>query len=73
VCDLCDLYSYSRLQVEAQDSIPLTHGLRYVVHGLNLNNEVFDFYQGSPQHMIQRGYDQPTVVAGFGRSPTFGK
>jgi hypothetical protein len=39
------------------------------MYGLDLNNEVFGFYQGSSQYMIQREYDRPTVAAGFRWSP----
>jgi TonB-dependent receptor len=60
-----DVYFYSHLQVDAQGSIRLTHGLNFVMYGLNLNNEVFGFYQGSPQFMIQREYYTPTIAAGF--------
>jgi len=41
-----------------------------VVYGLNLNNEVFGFYNGSPQYFNQREYYRPTVAAGFRWSPT---
>ncbi|MBV8897368.1 MAG: TonB-dependent receptor [Acidobacteriaceae bacterium] len=66
---LSDLYFYSHFQVDAQGSVRLSHGLTFVMYGLNLNNEVFGFYQGSPQYMIQREYYQPTVAAGFRWSP----
>jgi hypothetical protein len=39
------------------------------MYGLNLNNEVFGFYNGSPQYMVQREYYRPTVSAGFRWSP----
>ena len=64
-----DGYFYSHLQVDAQGSIRLAHGLNFVMYGLNLTNEVFGFYQGSPQFMIQREYYQPTIAAGFRWSP----
>jgi TonB-dependent receptor len=66
---LSDIYFYSHLQVDAQGSVYLTHGLSVVASGLNLNNEVFGFYQGSPQYMIQREYYQPTFALGFRWSP----
>jgi TonB-dependent receptor len=62
---LSDIYFYSHFQVDAQGSIRLGRGLSFVMYGLNLNNEVFGFYQGSPQYMIQREYYQPTISAGF--------
>src|SRR5712672_4741587 len=54
-----NISSYS-LQVDAQASVRLSHGLNFIAYGLNLNNEVFGFYQGSPQYMIQREYYKPT-------------
>lgn len=66
---LSDIYFYTHFQVDAQGSIRLAHGLSFVMYGLNLNNEVFGFYQGSPQYMIQREYYQPTIAAGFRWSP----
>ncbi|HLH30400.1 MAG TPA: TonB-dependent receptor, partial [Terriglobia bacterium] len=64
-----DIYFYSHIQVDAQGSLRLAHGLSFVMYGLNLTNEVFGFYQGSPNYMIQREYYQPTVAAGFRWSP----
>jgi len=66
---LSDIYFYSHFQVDAQGSVRLSYGLTFVMYGLDLNNEVFGFYQGSPQYMIQREYYQPTVAAGFRWSP----
>lgn len=67
---LSDIYFYILFQVDAQGSIRLNHGLTLVVYGLNLNNEVFGVYQGSPEYMIQREYYQPTYAAGPRWSPT---
>ena len=67
---LSDQFFYSHIQVDAQGSIHLKRSLSLVVSGLNLNNEVFGFYQGSPQFMIQREYYQPTVSAGLRWSPS---
>ena len=66
---LSDVYFYSHLQWDAQGSLRLAHGLTLVMYGQNLNNEVFGFYQGGPQYMIQREYYQPTIAAGFRWSP----
>jgi len=66
-----DQYFYSHLQVDAQGSVRLSHGLSFIAYGLNLTNEVFGFYQGSPQFMIQREYYKPTYAAGFRWNPTF--
>jgi TonB-dependent receptor len=65
-----DVYFYSHLQVDAQGSVRLAHGLTFIMYGLNLTNEVFGFYQGQPQFMIQREYYTPTIAAGFRWSPT---
>ena len=66
---LSDIYFYTHFQIDAQGSVRLGHGLDFIMYGLNLNNEVFGFYQGSPKYMIQREYYQPTVAAGFRWSP----
>lgn len=62
---LSDIYFYSHVQVDAQGSVGIREHLSLVVSGLNLNNEVFGFYQGSSQYMIQREYYQPTFSAGL--------
>jgi TonB-dependent receptor len=64
-----DNYFYAHLQVDAQGSIRMMHGLQFVMYGLNLNNEVFGFYNGSPQYMVQREYYRPTVAVGFRWTP----
>ncbi len=61
---LGDQYLYTHFQVDAQGSLRLNHGLSAIVYGLNLNNEVFGFYQGSGIWPIQREYYKPTF--GFG-------
>ena len=68
-----DNYFYAHLQVDAQGSIrlPGERGLQFVMYGLNLTNEVFGFYNGSPQYMVQREYYRPTIAAGFRWNPTF--
>jgi TonB-dependent receptor len=66
-----DQYFYSHLQVDAQGSVRLSRGLSFIAYGLNLTNEVFGFYQGSPQFMIQREYYKPTYAFGFRWNPTF--
>jgi TonB-dependent receptor len=66
---LSDIYFYTHFQVDAQGSVRLRKGLSFIMYGLNLNNEVFGFYQGSPLYMIQREYYQPTIAAGFRWSP----
>jgi TonB-dependent receptor len=62
---LGDVYLYSHFQVDAQGSIYLGKGFTATVAGLNLNNEVFGFYQGSSQFPIQREYYKPTYTFGL--------
>lgn len=68
-----DNYFYTHYQVDAQGSVRLGHGLNFVMYGLNLNNEVFGFYNGGTQYMLQREYYEPTIAAGFRWSPTHEK
>ena len=60
---LGDNYFFPHLQVDAQAGVRMWRGLQLVVNGLNLNNEVFGFYNGSPQYMTQREYYKPTYTA----------
>lgn len=60
-----DSYLYSHLQLDAQGSYRLWKGLSLIAYGLNMNNEVFGFYNGSPQYVVQREYYKPTVAVGF--------
>jgi TonB-dependent receptor len=60
-----DIYLYAHFQVDAQASYYLGKGLTAIVSGLNLNNEVFGFYNGSPQFVLQREYYKPTYSFGF--------
>ncbi len=60
---LGDNYFYPHLQVDAQVGARVWRGLHLIVNGLNLNNEVFGFYNGSPQYMTQREYYKPTYSA----------
>jgi TonB-dependent receptor len=70
---LADNYFYPHLQVDAQINARVFSGLELVVSGLNLNNEVFGFYNGSPQYMTQREYYKPTYSAGLRWNPTHNK
>lgn len=58
-----DNYFYPHFQVDAQLSARLFRGLELQIEGLNLNNEAFGFYNGSPQYMTQREYYKPTYSA----------
>ena len=43
----------------------LGKGFEVYAQGLNLNNEVFGFYYGSPQYVVQREYYHPTYGGGI--------
>jgi TonB-dependent receptor len=68
-----DQYLYAHFQVDAEGSIRIRRGLNFLVSGLNLNNEVFGFYSGSPQFPIQREYYKPTFSFGFRWEPLVGR
>jgi TonB-dependent receptor len=59
-----DVYFYPHLQLDAQASQRVRKDLTFLVQGLNMTNEVFGFYNGSPNYMIQREY--------YGRTYSFG-
>jgi TonB-dependent receptor len=60
-----DQYLYTHFQVDAQGSVRLAKGFSLIAYGLNLNNEVFGFYQGSPIYLAQREYYKPTYAGGI--------
>jgi TonB-dependent receptor len=60
-----DQYTYAHTQLDIQGSYRLHGGLKFIVSLLNLNNEVFGFYQGSTQYPIQREFYGPTFMFGF--------
>jgi len=60
-----DVYLFSHFQVDLQGSVYLGKGMTAVASVLNLNNEVFGFYQGGPQFFIQREYYSPTYTFGL--------
>jgi TonB-dependent receptor len=64
-----DVYLFAHTQADVQGSYRLNHGIQIIVAGLNLNNEFFGFYQGSPQYPIQREYYHPTVMFGLRWTP----
>jgi TonB-dependent receptor len=68
-----DQYLFSHFQVDAQGSFRIRRGLNFLVSGLNLNNEVFGFYQGSKPFFIQREYYKPTYTFGFRWEPFAGR
>ena len=66
-----DNYLYAHLQIDAQAVVRVSHDLSVVVSGLNLNNEVFGFYNGSPQYVVQREFYKPTYAIGVRFNPPF--
>ena len=60
-----DQYFYAHTQYDIQGSYRIHKGLQFVASGLNLTNEVFGFYVGSPIYPIQREFYKPTVSFGF--------
>jgi len=60
-----DVFTLTHYQVDAQASYRVWKGISAVVDGLNLNNEVFGYYQGSTQFVNQREYYKPTYTAGL--------
>lgn len=60
-----DNYLYAHYQLDAQASYKITHSFTIYGYGLNLNNEVFGFYNGSPQYVVQREYYKPTYAGGI--------
>jgi TonB-dependent receptor len=64
-----DNYFFSHTQVDAQATYYLARGFTLLISGQNMNNEVFGFYNGSPQYMTQREYYKPTYSFGLRWSP----
>ncbi|HEY1940212.1 MAG TPA: TonB-dependent receptor [Candidatus Angelobacter sp.] len=60
-----DNYLYAHYQIDVQGSYKITHSFSFYAYGLNLNNEVFGFYNGSPQYVVQREYYKPTYAGGI--------
>ena len=60
-----DIFTLTHFQVDAQVSYRFYKGLRAVASGLNLNNEVFGYYQGSTQFVNQREFYKPTYTGGL--------
>jgi len=59
-----DIYLFPDLEITAQASYRIGSQWTVLFDGSKLNNEVFGFYQGSPQYFIQREYYQPTYSFG---------
>ncbi len=60
-----DVWTLTHFQVDAQASYRVWHGLRAVISGLNLNNEVFGYYAGNTTFVNQREYYKPTYTGGL--------
>ncbi len=60
-----DNYLYPHTQIDAQVSYTFRTGLVVVAQGLNLNNQVFGHYMGSPEFMIQREFYGPSFILGL--------
>jgi hypothetical protein len=60
-----DVFLFSRTQVDAQIEYRLPNGLELYANGLNLNNAVFGFYNGSPANTIQREFYGPSTSFGL--------
>jgi TonB-dependent receptor len=60
-----DNYLYAHYQFDTQASYNLPGGFQVYGYGLNLNNEVFGFYNGGPQYVVQREYYHPTYAGGI--------
>src|SRR5260370_7302754 len=62
-------FLYPHTQIDAQASYTFKNGFQVIVSALNLNNEVFGFYVGSPQWNIQREFYGPTIGAASPLTP----
>ena len=60
-----DVYTYPHMQVDAQATVNITRGVRFLVYGLNLNDEVYGLYVGNEVFVRQREYYKPTVAFGI--------
>ena len=58
-------YFYAHTQVNAQSFFYVGKDLTILASGQNMNDEVFGFYNGSPQYMVQREYYKPTYSGGL--------
>ncbi len=65
-----DQYLYAHLQTDLQGSYRLMKGFTAVAYGLNLNNEVFGFYNGNVNIPVQREFYKPTFGGGLRWSPS---
>lgn len=66
---LSDTYLYTHYQIDMQGSVGLKKGLTFIGAILNANNQVFGFYNGSTQYLIQREFYKPTYSVGLRWTP----
>jgi len=64
-----DNYLYAHLQLDAQASFRVQRTLTVLWQGLNLTDQVFGFYNGSPWYVTQREYYKPTYSFGLRWEP----
>jgi TonB-dependent receptor len=60
-----DQYTYAHFQVDMQGTVGITRELKAVAYVLNLTNEVYGLYVGSPQFVRQREFYHATVAGGL--------
>jgi outer membrane receptor protein involved in Fe transport len=60
-----DQYTYPHLQVDAQATVGLSRNFKLTVYGLNITDEVYGLYVGSPQFVRQREFYKPTFAVGI--------
>jgi TonB-dependent receptor len=60
-----DNYTYAHTQLDLQGSYRIKGGLKFLASVLNLTNEVFGFYYGSPQYPNQREFYSRTFSFGL--------
>jgi TonB-dependent receptor len=65
-----DIYTYAHTQFDLQGSYRIKGGVKFLASVLNLTNEVFGFYQGSPQYPSQREFYSRTYSFGLRWSNT---
>jgi TonB-dependent receptor len=66
---LSDTYLYTHFQIDMQGSVRLERGFTFIGAILNANNEVFGFYNGNSQYLIQREFYKPTYSLGLRWTP----
>jgi hypothetical protein len=60
-----DVYTLAHLQLDAQGTVRLGKGLSLVLSALNITNEVFGYYTGSPIFVNQREFYKSDYSGGL--------